>query len=133
MKDHIMRFVSEQDAKVAMPQFVFDGEWDASRVIAPIQIVTAEAEIDDTDPENVIVLVPRETLPGYWLAIALPEVSPDLRGLGGEACRLIADRDLAAAGQPFFVYVAPSVDAGLLATARIEPVFAGNAYSFETA
>lgn len=119
--DHLLRFADEADARQALPQlYNAEGGWDGSRVIAPISIITAEAEGE----------TPEQTLPGFWLAIALPELSTELRDLPNEACRLIADRVAANAGQSFIRYLSPSVDPQIIATARVAPIFAGSRYPF---
>jgi hypothetical protein len=121
MIDHIIVHASEAAARSALPSYCSqDSEgawhWDASRVIPGLKIITSEA--------------PEVVLPGYWVAVALPALSTALRDLPNEACRLIANRDLANAGQAFMEYAAPSIDMVALSTARVAPVFAGSNYPF---
>jgi hypothetical protein len=113
MIDHILKFETEAAAKAALPQFVGDeGQWDGSRTIPNVSVITAD----------------EETLPGWWIAIGLTALSEELRSLPDDACRLITDRYAAEAGQPFVLYLSHSVDPGLIATARVSPVFAGSRY-----
>jgi hypothetical protein len=127
MYDHICSFTDEAAARSALPQFCAHGPWDSSRVIAPLSIITAEAVWSGME-----LVTPEQQLPGFWLAIALPALSPDVRDLPDNACRYIADRVAAAQGLSWARYVAPDVDPALLASVRVAPVFAGSAYSFGT-
>lgn len=137
--DHILVLASEAQARSALPGFCAQDRegvwhWDGSRVIAPIEIITAEAAWGEPGEDGRPTLVtPRQVLSGFWLAIALPELSTALRDLPSEACRLIANRDAANAGAPFagFVrYAAPSLDLAAAQTYRVAPVFAGSNYPF---
>lgn len=134
MIDHIVVAANEAAARSVLPQFCFQDQqgawhWDRSHVIPGISIITAEAVYEGEGMERELVS-PEEKLPGFWIAIALPELSETLRDLPDEACRLIADRAAANAGQQFVVYLSPSVDPQLIATARVSPVFAGSKYPF---
>jgi hypothetical protein len=129
MFDHICVFPDAATAQSALPTYHYEGAWDGSRVIAPLAIITAEAVWEGEGMERTLV-TPEQVMPGFWLAVALPALSAELRDLPGDVCRLIADRDAAAAGQPFFAYVSPPGNPETLATARVAPVFAGSSYPF---
>ncbi len=140
MIDHLLVFADETAARAALPAYCLQGRdgawrWDGSRVVTGVQIITAEAvwNRSDPDPMKATLATPEQHLPGFWLAIALPDLSPALRDLPGDVCRYISDRDAANAGAPreqFTLYLSASVDPAILATARVSPVFAGSAYPF---
>ncbi len=125
MLNHFLKFDSEADAKAALAVYAPDGEWDMSRVIPGQRVVLARAVWDHSDPDNPTEVSPEAILPGYFVTISLPDLDEALRDLPDQACRLIGD---SVAGG--LVYTAADLDAGLLATAIIEPVPAGAAYSF---
>lgn len=125
MIDHILKFDSEVAAKSALADYVIEDTWDGSRTIPDLKIITQEAAWDHSDPENPVLVSPEQTLPGFWIAVALLELATALRDLPDNACRFIANRDTGG-----FIYTAPDINAGLLATARVAPVFAGSGYSF---
>ena len=141
MIDHILVFPDEATAfKVLIPLGMGNNDnkgknfWNQSFVIPNIQIITSEAVWDMSNPQKPVLKSPQVTLPGFWIAIALPKYSKDLVTLPGDVCRLVVDRDLAALNNPNFIrYVSPTVDTALLSTARVAPVFAGSAYTFRNA
>jgi hypothetical protein len=111
--DHVLAFANEAAAQAALPQYysAVASSWDQSRELVS----------------------PEEVLPGFWVAIALTELSTTLRDLPNEACRLITDRDAANAGQSFAqftVYASPSLDLQAVQSYRVAPVFAGSKYPF---
>jgi hypothetical protein len=129
--DHVLAFANEAAAQAALPQF-YNESWDQSRVIPNIKIITAEAVYEGEGMDRKLVS-PEEVLPGFWVAIALTELSTTLRDLPNEACRLITDRDAANAGgtfQQFTVYASPSLDLQAVQSYRVAPVFAGSKYPF---
>lgn len=123
MMDHMLRFASEDAARAALPAYCADGQWDGSRTIPGVSIITAEAVWDGE-----ALVSPEAVLPGWWIVVSLDAVSAALRDLPGGACRFVADGDAASRGEPWWVYLAPDLDVGLLATARVSPVFAGALY-----
>jgi hypothetical protein len=135
--DHVLAFASEAAAQQALPSFCNQDQqgvwrWDQSRVIPNIKIITAEAVYEGEGMDRELVS-PEEVLPGFWVAIALTELSTTLRDLPNEACRLITDRDAANAGgtfQQFTVYASPSLDLLQVQSYRVAPVFAGSKYPF---
>jgi hypothetical protein len=135
MHDYILSFPSEAAAHAALDPLGYgtDGTaWDQSRVIPNIRIITAEAVYEGEGMDRKLVS-PEEVLPGFWVAIALTELSTTLRDLPNEACRLITDRDAANAGgtfQQFTVYASPSLDLQAVQSYRVAPVFAGSKYPF---
>lgn len=110
--DHVLMFANEQEAKDALPDYVSEGEWIGS-VIPNLNIVIGD-----------------NTVPGYFINIALQEVSQDLIDLPNGICRLVTDREAAENDENFFVYVAPTVDLQTLSTGVISPVFMGSEYPF---
>jgi hypothetical protein len=132
--DHVLAFANEAAAQAALPQYysAVASSWDQSRVIPNIKIITAEAVYEGEGMDRELVS-PEEVLPGFWVAIALTELSTTLRDLPNEACRLITDRDAANAGQSFAqftVYASPSLDLQAVQSYRVAPVFAGSKYPF---
>ena len=132
--DHVLAFANEAAAQAALPQYysAVASSWDQSRVIPNIKIITAEAVYEGEGMDRELVS-PEEVLPGFWVAIALTELSTTLRDLPNEACRLITDRDAANAGgtfQQFTVYASPSLDLQAVQSYRVAPVFAGSKYPF---
>jgi len=129
MIDHVLVFASEDAAKTELARFCPNGNWDESVCIPGIELITANEVWDTSDLEHTILVSPKQTLPGWWIAIALSELDADLTAM--TATRFAASRELAASGQSPFVYMAQDLNVALLVTARISPVFAGSAYRFE--
>ena len=131
MFDHIIKGGdSEADALALLPDYHSDGDWRGDVVIPNLKIITADAVWDTSDPQEPVLVSAEESLPGFWLAIALPEVSQVLIALPNDACRLIADREAAGRGEEYIRYVSPAVEPSMLTTATVAPVFAGSAYPF---
>lgn len=125
MFNHFCMFASADEAREALAAFVLvDGTWDLARVIPDQRVVLQRAtwRVEDETP---VVDRPEITVPGYFVTVSLPAIETSIRDLPGHACRLIGDSDRGA-----LVYTAPDLDAGMLATAIIEPVPAGSSYSF---
>ena len=119
--DHLIRFPDEATARAVLPEYwtpalddLPSGAWRGDVCIPGVSVST---EADGP-------------FPGWFIVIALPAVSATLRDLPDQACRLIADRDAANAGQSFLRYVAADMDPGALASARVVPTFAGSTYPF---
>lgn len=137
MYDHILKFSDEFAALVALEPLGFTRttqagiEWDTSRVLPGVALVTADAVWDyEADPYPVVT-TPRAVLPGYFVVIALDTVSEELKEVSGSACRLIADAEAASDDEEFIVWMAPNADLGALATVlRVEPTLAGRKYDF---
>lgn len=110
--DHVLMFSSEQEAKDTLTEFVLDGDWVGS-VIPNLNITIGETVV-----------------PGFFINIALPEVSQELIDLPNSVCRLVTDREAAKNDENFFIYVAPTVDLQTLSTGAIYPVFMGSEYPF---
>jgi hypothetical protein len=125
MLNHFLKFSDEPAALAALAAYVQDGAWDLSRVIPGQRVILARAEWDISDPDNPALVTPEQVLPGWYVTVSLPEVDVTLRELPDHACRLIGNSET---GE--LVYTAPDLDAGLTATAIIEPVPAGARYSF---
>lgn len=71
------------------------------------------------------MLAPAVYAEGFHLWIGLPEIDVALRDLPGNACRLVADREVAAV-----IHMAPDTSPEMLASAWIEPVSSGSSYPF---
>ena len=138
MFDHILTFTDEAAAKAALAPlgYCFPDEdsvmqWDTSRTLPGIKLVTADAVWDNSDPELPTLQTPEQCLPGWSVAIALQQISDDLTSLDGDACRIVTDSVAAAAGQPFIVWTAADINLAALATViRVEPTLAGRKYDF---
>lgn len=124
MIDHALRFSDETTAQTALPAF-YATAWDGSRCIPKQTITTSPAVWDNTDPMHPVLVTPATTLSGFWITIALDSLSQDLVSLPNGALRFAFDRDAQA-----FVHRAQDLNLALLATAKIEPVFAGVTYPF---
>lgn len=128
MKDHVLNFPTETAAHAALDALGYGGidpdsntpYWDQSRMIVD-QWVGIPAVMDGDE-----ITKPAQRLPGYWLTIALPEVSGDLTAM--PECRFVADRKLSSPGAPSFAYLAPNINAALLAECVVEPQFFGSSY-----
>jgi hypothetical protein len=150
MIDHLITFESAAAAATALQPFglaSFD-ENEQPTFAAPvilniggandqsIRIILSEAVGDrsDPDPQNWTITTPEVLASGWHCIVVRPALDEALRDLPGNACRLIADRDAAIAGNPaFIVYTAPDLDQGLLNTARVEPTPSGARYPFGVA
>lgn len=97
-----------------------------------IRVVLSDAVWDKSNPDpRLWTITTPEVLASGWCCIVSKDVlDPALRDLVGNACRLIADRDAADAGQSFMLYTAPDMDPALLGSARVEPTAAGSRYPF---
>jgi hypothetical protein len=131
MIDHLIRFDTEDAAKVDPVVGKYWTEaWNGSCCIAGVSVYrvtgteTVDSEMGSYEREV------RESFPGWYINIALNELSTELRDLPDNACRLIADRDAAERNENFIVYAAPDMTPGALAVARVEPTFAGSNYPF---
>lgn len=125
MFDHVCAFSSEDAAKAALPGYNPNGGWNYSIGIFGQTVTTSPAVWDRTDPEHPVLVTPAQTLPGFWLTITLPALSEEIKNLPNNACRFVFDYDAQS-----FAYTAPDLNAALLQTAKIEPVFAGRTYPF---
>lgn len=122
MKDHLLSFPSEADAKAhpAMAPWLSDGEWNRSVCFPGLSLVT------DAGDEN----APPTLFPGWWMLISADEIIPGIAAI--EPCRMIADRELAAQGAPFIypdgLRAEPAQIASVL---RIDGLPAGSAYPIQ--
>lgn len=124
MIDHLIRCATQEDAETLVRQF---GRSRAHTCRVILQ--DAEWDVSD-DPENPVLVTPEIVAEGHHVWVALDALDESLRGLPENACRLIADRDAALAGQPFLLHQAPDIPPETMATARIVPVPAGSGYPF---
>lgn len=126
MIDHLMRFTDEATAKAdpvvgrywAPASDDGPGSWRGDVCIPGVSVYTPNEDGS------------RTLFTGWFIVIALPTLDPSLRDLPGNACRLIADRDAADAGQSFIRYTAADLEPGILSMAKVEPTFAGSNYPF---
>jgi hypothetical protein len=123
--DHLMRFDTEDAAKADPVVGAYfspadsegSGAWRGDVCIPNVSVYAL-------DGENHV------PFSGWYVVIALPALSEALRDIPGNACRLIADRDAADRGERFMRYVAADLSPGDLASAHVEPLFAGSGYPF---
>ena len=86
--------------------------------LLPVRVVKVEAVYDGE------TLVSPETLaPGYWLAVRGTDLRDD------PACVTVTNDELAAAGEPFLLYVNPAYTLHALA-GRVDPTWCGSEYPF---
>lgn len=121
MIDHTLVFASEAAARVALGV----EEFDMSIGIYGQTVTTTPAVWDTTNPLEPVLVTPAVILPGFWLSLGLKEQSQDLINLPNYALRFTYNRETGK-----FDYKAPNLNLALLATAKIEPTFAGVNYPF---
>lgn len=129
MFNHFMMFEDESAARSALPDFCAADRaghlvWDASRVIANQRVVLARAVYVMTNQTRFVETSPEIIVPGWFITVTLPDLNEALRDLPNYACRLIGSAETCV-----ILYTAPDVDAGMLATAIIEPMPAGARYT----
>lgn len=119
--DHLLQFSDEATARASLSEYWItpsddlpSGAWRGDVCIPGVSVSTEAGG----------------PFPGWFIVIALPAVSATLRDMPDHACRLVADRDAANAGQPFLRFVAADMDPGALASAKMVPTFAGSTYPF---
>lgn len=95
-----------------------------------VRVILQEAVWDRTDPMAPVLVTPEVLASGWHCIVARDALDPMLRDLPDNACRLIADRDAALAGQSFIRYTASDFDPALLGTARVEPTPSGANHPF---
>ena len=115
MIDHLVGFSDEARAFTVLSQLVFDGRaiagrnnegfmvWDTSRVDPSVKLITADPVLDLTGPSPVLIS-PEQTIPGFFITIALPSASEELAGLTNNALRVVEDRDKADPTMEFHQY-----------------------------
>lgn len=141
MIDHLMTFATRQAAAQALGGFQDQqsGKWRLPAHVLlnisgandeSVRIILSEAVWDRTDPMKPVLITPEVLASGWHCIVAKDALDPALRDLPDNACRLIADRDAALAGQSFIRYIASDLDPALLGTARVEPAPSGANYPF---
>lgn len=134
MSDHFCVFPDEATAKAALPAYHYaNGNWDTSRVLPDLKIITADAVYDNTDPENPVLVTPETILPGWWIAVSDKDgLVASVRDIANNACRVVLDRDKAAIESDrskLILYISAVADPSVLSSAKINPVFAGAPYA----
>lgn len=144
MIDHLLRFDSEDAARAALPEYWIPasddgpGQWDGSRCIPNagcpalrVYKITGQTTITDPETGQSYQQDIRELFSGWFINVALVALSPELRDLPSGACRIIADREAAAAGDPNFIrFVATDIEPEVIAEAHVEPMPLGARYPF---
>lgn len=139
MIDHLLRFDDEATAQIALPSYWMPatddgpGDWRGDVCIPNVRAYTVTGTEEWSEPDNPEETYTREVrayYPGWFVIVALPELSEALRDLPGGACRLITDRIAANQAQPFIRFTAPDVTPEALGATLIEPTFAGSNYPF---
>lgn len=121
MIDHILNFASEAAAHTALDPLGYGSggtTWDASRTIAGMSVVSAEAVWDMKDPAKPVLTTPEQKLSGFWIMIALPAEAAGLKALS--AMSQTRDREAKTVAN----------DKGAVGAYRLAPVFAGSKYVF---
>jgi hypothetical protein len=134
MIDHLLRFDTEAAAQAdpVVGAYFVQGAWRGDICIPNVSVyaVTGTQTITDPDTGTSYQADVRTPFSGWYIVISLSEISAALRDLPGNLCRMITDRDAANRGDAFVRYVAPDVTQADLATAIVEPTFAGSRYPF---
>lgn len=132
--DHFLVFPDEAAAKAALPAYCYrNGNWDTSRVLPGMHIVTADAVYDNSDPMKPVLVTPEAVLPGWWIAVSdKTGVATSVKDIPGNACRVILDRDKAQTEtdrSKLILYISAAADPAVLGVARLSPVFSGAPYA----
>jgi hypothetical protein len=132
--DHFCVFPDETTALAALPAYHYNnGNWDTSRVMPNMRIITADAVWDNSDPLKPVLVTPETVLPGWWIAISDKTGTVNaVKDIPGNACRVILDRDKAQTETDrtkLVLYISSAADPSVLNNARINPVFAGAPYA----
>lgn len=124
--DTLLTFLSEDAAIAALPELREEGAWKPG-LILDVKLIRAEAVIDDSDPEHLVLVTPQDTVPGWTIDVMTFARVPAYEALGVPF--LVADREAALRGEPFVVATSysPEQIAGIL---RASPDPAGSGYPF---
>jgi hypothetical protein len=115
MKDHLLSFPSEADAKAhpVMAQWLQDGDWNRSVTFPDVRLVTDQGDF-----------------PGWWIVVSAAAIIPELAEI--EPCRMIADRELGRQGLPFIHAEGLRADPAQIAqVTRIDGLASGSAYPMQ--
>lgn len=148
MLDHLLHFPSRADAGAALAainlaQETEDGWAFGANVCLNIggpndesvRVGTQRAEWDFSDPEHPVQTQAEALIPGWYCIVADTLVNESVRDLPDNACRLIANREAAIAGDlNFVIYTAPDLTPETMAAVQfVEPTFVGSQYPCGTA
>lgn len=135
--DHLCVALSREDALALFPHLVATDENDNATWAVSVfeggsaeglDLITAEAEWDHSDPENLVLTKPQDQFSGFWFIVSLP--AQDAAIEADPACKLIASRALHEAGAEggFLTYLDPAFEADFITVLRFSPQIAGTAY-----
>lgn len=101
-----------------------DGEplWASCCHICRIVIQDAVHDIETGEQ-----IAPEVVAPGHYVWASMTYLHEGIRGLPGNACRIIAQQD---GGGAWLLYAASDMDPEVMEQARIDPVIAGSCYPF---
>lgn len=143
MIDHLMNFATEAAAQADPIVGAYwtpadnegdPGAWRGDCTIPGVSVysITGSQTITITNPDGSTsqeTVPTTQPFPGWFIIISLTAVDPNLQAETG--CILIADRDMANAGNPnFLLYTQPGLTSAELAAAKVSPTFAGSNYPF---
>ena len=139
MIDHTLYFATEQEARQAIPDYcslvssvVNENytelyQWNPPICIPNQTFTLRQAEYDNTIPYQSTLITPAIIVPGFWITIALPELSANLVNLPNYALRWAKDRTKAPQNtfnNDAFVYKAPDMSIVHLAVGVLSPIYA---------
>lgn len=130
--DHLLSFPTEADALAALqgtPYASADG-FNLGCVCPGITLYTQLAQYDENGLETQSSVLLNDQ---YWLLVSTNGPGPDATITALEACRMVADRAAALAGQPFIYQAGLRADpAQIAAVVRIDGLPAGSAYPIQS-
>lgn len=124
MIDHFLDLPSQSDLDDLLERFGPHCSFAARAVLQ-------DAEWDNSDPDNPVLVMPEIVMSNFGIWISLPELSEELRDWPGDACQIIADSSLNVPGahiEDVAIWLNPNVTPEVLHAARIEPEPFGRDY-----
>jgi hypothetical protein len=130
--DLLFSFPSESDGLIALSgtPYVTEGEngaaWNQSVVFPGLRLVVTPAAYDEDGNQTQAEVLLNDQ---FWLLISTVGNAPDASLTDMEACRMVANRELASQGQPFIYSQGLRADPAQIASVtRIDGLPAGSAY-----
>ena len=129
--DHLLSFPTEADALAALQGTPYASEsgWNLGCTCPGLTLYTQVAQYDENGVETQPSVLLNDQ---YWLLISTRGPGPDPALTALEACRMVADRAAALAGQPFIYQQGLRADPAQIASVvRIDGLPAGSAYPIQ--